>query len=415
MDPHLPALRGTLDIMPSPVEERPGLLMRDPLFYTEQTVIVPPLLARALRFFDGRHSESDLRRYLTQATGDLQVTELARHLVDALESGGFLESATYFRLRDAKHKMFAESPIKEPAHAGSAYPAEPEALREQLKEWGMASPDVDANHERLAGIAAPHVSPIGGYQSYAAAYRRLQPEHAGKTFVILGTSHYGEGEKWGLTRKAYRTPLGPVETDQGFIDDLVKRAGDSVVMEDYCHASEHSIEFQSVYLQHVLGGLLPEGERLRAVPILCGGLGSSLYEGLAPERDDSVRRFFDALRETSADRGTGLIFVLGIDLAHIGSRYGDSQAAIAEQGPLAEVRRRDEERLAQIAIGSVEGYYDLMLPTQDDLRWCGHGPLYTFLVSTNGLYEGRVLSYEQWNIDAESVVSFTGMEFRRPS
>ena len=35
--------------MPSPLEDRPGLLMRDPFQYTEQTIIVPPLLARALR------------------------------------------------------------------------------------------------------------------------------------------------------------------------------------------------------------------------------------------------------------------------------------------------------------------------------------------------------------------------------
>jgi predicted class III extradiol MEMO1 family dioxygenase len=163
----------------------------------------------------------------------------------------------------------------------------------------------------------------------------------------------------------------------------------------------------------VLGLHLPEGERLRAVPILCGGLSRSLHAGLLPEWDDNVRRFFDALKETTAERGDELIFLLGIDLAHIGRRYGDSEAAIAEQGPLAQVRELDEQRLAQIAMGSLEGYYDLVLPTQDDLRWCGHGPLYTFLASMNGLYDGRVLSYEQWNIDPESVVSFTGMEFRQ--
>jgi AmmeMemoRadiSam system protein B len=407
----LPQLRRELDIMPSPLDDQPGLLMRDPFLYTEQTIIVPPLLARGLRYFDGQHTDADLRAYLRRETGEVEVTALASHLVDALETGGFLESDTYARLRDEKHTAFAESAVKHPAHVGSAYEAEPAALREQLKGWGVNAVAEPSSRGRLVGVAAPHVSPVGGYESYAAAYKQLEAQHASKTFVILGTSHYGQGERWGLTRKAYDTPLGAVETDQAFVDALVKRAGDSIEMEDYCHASEHSIEFQTVYLQHMLGPHLPEGERLLAVPILCGGLSESLYSDQRPESNDAVRRFFDALTETAAERGSDLVFVLGIDLAHIGRRYDDDLVAEAETGPLLEVRRRDEERLARVAAGDLEGYYELLRANQDDLRWCGHGPLYTFL-STVGGFEGNVLSYEQWNIDPQSVVSFTGMEFR---
>lgn len=397
--------------MPSPIEEQPGLLMRDPFLYTEQTIIVPSLLARGLRYFDGQHTSSDLKAYLAQETGEIEVGAMADHLIAALETGGFLESDTFVRLRDEKHAAFANADVKTPAHAGSAYDDEPEALRKQLADWGADAVAAPTTGDRLVGIAAPHVSPVGGYESYAAAYRRLEAQHASKTFVILGTSHYGEGERWGLTRKAYDTPLGAVETDQAFVGALARRAGDSVEMEDYCHASEHSIEFQTVFLQHMLGPHLPEGERLRAVPILCGGLSESLYSDQVPEKDDAVQRFFDALSETAAERGDELVFVLGIDLAHVGRRYGDEFVAEAEAGPLLDVRRRDEERLVRIAEGDRDGYYELLRPNHDDLRWCGHGPLYTFL-STVGGFRGEVLNYEQWNIDEQSVVSFTGMEFR---
>ncbi len=411
MSAMLPVLRRELDVMPSPVEDRPGLLMRDPFQFTAHTIIVPPLLARALQFFDGDHTELDLKAYLARATGELDVSELSKHFVDAMEQGGFLESETFFRLRDEKRRAFAEAPVKEPAHAGSAYDDEPDALRKQLDDWGANGSDEDVASGRLVGIAAPHVSPEGGRRGYAAAYRRLRPEHAGKTFVILGTSHYGAGEKWGLTRKAYNTPLGPIETDQSFVEKLAKRAGDAIEMEDYCHASEHSIEFQTVYLQHVLGKHLPESERLKAAPILCGGLSQSLYGGGRPEDNDQVRRFFEALGETAQERGDELVFVLGVDLAHIGRRYGDESSAEAEKGHLAEVRLRDEERLTRVAAADRDGYYALVEPNHDDLRWCGHGPLYTFLACTKG-FEGRVLTYEQWNIDPQSVVSFTAMEFR---
>ena len=49
---------------------------------------------------------------------------------------------------------------------------------------------------------------------------------------------------------------------------------------------------------------------------------------------------------------------------------------------------------------------------RDDLKWCGSAPFYTFLKSIPQ-QRGRLLNYEQWNIDERSVVSFAGMAFTR--
>jgi len=76
----------------------------------------------------------------------------------------------------------------------------------------------------LTGIAAPHVSPEGGWQSYAAAYRRITPDLADRTFVLLGTSHYGAPERFGVTRKPYETPLGTASVNTALLDKLVARA-----------------------------------------------------------------------------------------------------------------------------------------------------------------------------------------------
>ena len=46
----------------------------------------------------------------------------------------------------------------------------------------------------------------------------------------------------------------------------------------------------------------------------------------------------------------------------------------------------------------------------DDLKWCGSSPFYTFLRAAGSL-RGELLRYEQWNIDPESVVTFAGMAF----
>lgn len=407
----LPPLRYELDLMPSPVEGRPGLLMRDPFQYSDAVVIVPALLAQALELFDGQSTDLDLRAWLTRRTGELATAELADHLVKTLDDNGFLQSETFFRLRDSKHAEFASAPSREPAHAGSGYPDEPGALRAAMLGWEM--PPASAETERAApllGLAAPHVSPEGGYKSYAAAYRRLRPEDASKTFVILGTSHYGAPEMFGLTRKPYETPLGPVETDAAIVSELERKGGAAVRMEDYCHSSEHSIEFQTVYLQAALHDALPEGERLRAVPVLCGSFFRSLESGKPPETQDNLKRFFDALAELQQTRDD-LIWVLGVDMAHIGRRYGDSAAAEAEAGHMAEVRRKDLARLERMEAGDPEGFFDLVRPRQDELRWCGYAPIYTFLRSLSGV-KGRTLLYEQWNIDPQSVVSFAGVEFQ---
>lgn len=406
----LPLLRFELDLTPSPLEDRPGLLMRDPFQYSDATIIVPPLLARSLELFDGESTDLDLRAWLTRMTGEIQTAELAEHLIRTLDDNGFLQSETFYRLRDSKHAEFAAAPERQPAHAGFAYPEEPDALRATMLGWDLPPAAANGREGRLVGLAAPHVSPEGGYKSYAAAYRRLEPADAQKTFVILGTSHYGRPETFGLTRKPYLTPLGPVETDAAIVHELADRAGDAVRMEDYCHSSEHSIEFQSLYLQAALHRALPEGERLRAVPILCGSFFRSLESGQPPESEDRLRRFFDALAELNAKRDD-LIWVLGVDMAHIGRRYGDLQAAEAEAGHMLEVRAKDLARLERMEAGDAAGFFNLVHPNRDELRWCGYSPIYTFLRSVPGL-KGRKLVYEQWNIDPQSVVSFAGVEFQ---
>ena len=122
------------------------------------------------------------------------------------------------------------------------------------------------------------MSPEGGWQSYRDAYRVLGAKDRDRTFVILATSHYGEPEKFGLTRKNFATPLGEAVADRRLVDWLAARGGSAVEMEDYCFSFEHTVEFQVVFLQHVLG------PGVRILPILCGPFAHSLYGQGRPGR-----------------------------------------------------------------------------------------------------------------------------------
>ncbi len=398
----LPRLRLELDFMPSPVEERPGLLIRDPYQFSDATLIVPPPLVQCLELFDGEHTDLDLREALVRITGDLSVGELEQHLLDALNAAGFLETEEFERMREERIQQFGALPIREATHAGAAYPGEPAELRLTLDNYMNGAPASTA--DGLIGIAAPHVSPFGGWESYRAAYGELSQQYRGRTFVILGTSHYGEPDRFGLTRKTFVTPYGEAATDVAIVNELESKAPGAVRMEDYCHAVEHSIEFQVVFLQHLFG---PD---IRIVPILCGSYAASIYLSGQPEDKPETAAFLGALGEIAARNRSRLMFVLGIDMAHIGRRYGDRFEAVADQAEMIAVAERDRARIDRLQDGDARGFWDLVKQNRDDLKWCGSAPLYTFLKAVPNA-RGELLRYQQWNIDPQSVVSFAGMRF----
>jgi len=76
------------------------------------------------------------------------------------------------------------------------------------------------------------------------------------------------------------------------------------------------------------------------------------------------------------------------------------------------VGARDGQRMQCIEEMNAAGFWSLVQERQDDLKWCGSSPFYTFL-KTAPKARGELLNYEQWNIDKQSVVSFAGMAFRK--
>jgi hypothetical protein len=120
----------------------------------------------------------------------------------------------------------------------------------------------------------------------------------------------------------------------------------------------------------------------------------------------------DALRELAETEADRLIWVAGVDMAHIGRRYGDRLAARAEDGPMIEVAALDRDRCRCLAAADRVAFWSLLQKGGDPLRWCGASPLYTLLAAARPA-QGALLHYEQWNIDAESVVSCAALAFTR--
>src|SRR6516164_8298138 len=118
--------------MPSPSPEHPGLFIRDPYKFSDAMLIIPPALVECLHFFDGQHTDLDLRAALVRLTNSLEVSDIEDQIVQTLTAAGFLEDETFAHLQGERRREFAERAVRDPAHAGTAYPAEGDALAETM-------------------------------------------------------------------------------------------------------------------------------------------------------------------------------------------------------------------------------------------------------------------------------------------
>src|SRR5260370_39425587 len=196
-----------------------------------------------------------------------------------------------------------------------------------------------------------------------------------------------------MTRKPFVTPLGESGVDLRVGDPLGNEAPGATLMEDYCHSIEHSIEFQVLFLQYGYG---PD---IRILPILCGWYSRSIYKGGAPEDDENVRRFLGSLGDLAAREGDRLFWVLGIDMAHMGQRYGDRFAAVADQGEMAQVAERDRLRIDRVNAGDAAGFWDLVQEGQGELKRWGASPGSTFLQEVSHA-RSAMIPYDKSNIVA---------------
>ncbi|MBI2524767.1 MAG: AmmeMemoRadiSam system protein B [Candidatus Rokubacteria bacterium] len=332
-----------------------------------------------------------------------------------MDSAGFLDSPRFAERRRRIEEGFRLSPVRPPAHAGAAYAGEPGTLQEQIRSFfthadgpgtpGPVSLGLDGaagGAPGIRGLIAPHIDFHRGGPTYAWAYRELAHSDA-DLFVILGTCHAGMADPFAATGKAYETPLGRAAADGDFLDALGRRYGHDLLASEGAHRVEHSVEFQVVMLQHLLGERRP----FTIVPLLASFLHEAVWRASAPESDARVPRFLEALGETLAVSGRRVCLVAGVDLAHVGPRFGDPELNTDEF--LRHVEAQDRAMLATVTAGDAGAFFEEVARDGDARRICGLSPIYAFLRALPGA-RGRLLRYSQWP-DPEGAVSFCAAAF----
>ena len=217
----------------------------------------------------------------------------------------------------------AGASVRDPAVAGSFYPAAAEALASQVDEMlreAMASGQ-RAGADTPKAIIAPHAGFVYSGPVAASAYARLaRARHQIKRVVLLGPSHRVAVRGLALSgAEGFATPLGVVPIDRDAVARLASLP--QVHQLDAAHAQEHSLEVHLPFLQKVLA-------EFTLVPIVVGQA--------EPDEVAEVLRLVWGGPET--------LIVVSSDLSH----YHDYDTA----------RRMDSATAAAIATLDVESISD---------------------------------------------------------
>jgi hypothetical protein len=281
-------------------------------------------------------------------------------------------------------------------------------VNEELSEYYAAEAGAGRpsgrNPDSLAAIMAPHIDFRRGGHCYTYAYKEIAERSDADVYVILGVAHLSPRNPFVVTRKSYETPLGTAETDRELVEALARRLGEGIFEHESFHRSEHSAEFQAVFLKHAR----PDA-KFTVLPVLCSSFGMWCGEA-SPSTVPAIDEFIRALLEVTA--GRKVCWVAGVDLAHVGPVFGDDVAI--DQKLVQWMMAGDNRSLAACVEGNAEGFWNSVVSDGDARHVCGLSSIYATLRLLGGA-QGRLLKYGFAPDPAGGLVSFASMTFQARS
>jgi len=182
--------------------------------------------------------------------------------------------------------------IKEPDFAGAFYPGDPQELTRMVDNFLES-----VNPEPAGGETLVVISPHAGYQfsGQTAAYGyKLIKDKPYRTVVVIGSAHrYGFRGISVYAEGVFRTPLGDLEIDQDFAQQLLNKDKD-IFFEPRAFSQEHPVEVQLPFLQRSLSGF-------KIVPIVTGECTFADCEKLAGLLKQAIGERKDVLIVVSSD------------------------------------------------------------------------------------------------------------------
>lgn len=396
-----PRFRSDIDATPTLYQEERVLVIQDSLGLIKKPVLLSKTDLEFAQLLDGSRTVQDIQLHLMRQKGGLLVSSDSIHKkIRDFDSLFLLDSERY---RQAKSRMiedFSREDTRRPYLAGSAYPDSGEELRGYLDSiLSRKNQEEESPTGPVRALVAPHIDLEVGRRIYGLAYRTLR-RMSPKRIVLMGTGHTLTDGFVSLTTKDFETPLGLVRTDRKAVLRLKKEAGDVLASSDFAHRSEHSIEFQTLFLRHLFG------DTFVLVPLLFASFHEVLHKHTRPSLIPGMGAFLSALHSILDDSPVDTLFVAGVDLSHIGPKFGH---AYPSSVLIQNARAHDARLIEKICSGDVEGFWAESQNAGASYNVCGFSAL-ACLLEVLPDNEGRLLGYDFWEEEpTQSAVSFAAI------
>lgn len=415
----LPPLRQALEAVQIQENGKPLIVLKDTEGLTGNSYVFTPAAVFIAGLLDGQRTFSEVRSAFAEQTGNQVDEEELRQMLVQLEEADLLETPKVQQKRKEMWATYLAAPVRPMAHHKGGYPEQPNDLDNFLSAFlsdpqgpGKPLPIQPAHTEPPFLLVSPHIDFHRGGPAYAWAYQALADGPPPDIMVGLGVAHLSPESPWVFTAKAYDTPYGPLPLHRELFNAMSKKVDYPATSDEWVHRGEHSLEFQAVWLKKLWRDQCPAW-----VPILCSTF-SPIAGNKNPSQMPSLEKQLKALGEELAARrqaGQKILIVAGIDLAHVGPRFGDSLTL----GPELEQRVEREDRLSlQHALTlDADGFYASVVADDHWRKVCGLSALYTALRLTKAMagetkLDPSLLAYGQAPDPLGGLVSFTSAIFR---
>jgi AmmeMemoRadiSam system protein B len=259
------------------------------------------------------------------------------------------------------------------AVAGAFYPANPNALTEELDRY-LNPP---AKRQDALGCVVPHAGILYSGHVAGAVYSRLALT---ETVIILCPNHTGHGRPLAiLSEGAWETPLGPVPVDTPLATALMA-SFPNLEEDTEAHRREHSLEVQLPFLRK----LQP---KIRMVPI---ALGTGRLETLETLGNNLARVLMDLSPRP--------LIIASSDMNHF------------EADKVS--RQKDKLAIDRVLDLDPKGLHETV--QEHNISMCGYGPAIAMLTATRmlGAASAELVRYAnsgEITGDTQSVVGYAGI------
>lgn len=390
----LPAAR-PLDVVPFEDEGgQTGFVLRDSSRIATRPVAISGAGYFLLAHLDGEHTAGDIQMAFLRQFGQFMPYEQVEKLIETLDDAHMLDTPAFRDELARRRKAYAAAANRDNRdNWGDA-----KALQSELKSLIAKGRASDVEQSRLLGVIAPHLDYVRGAPCYADAYATLARVADVRRYVILGVNHFGQSSSVVATTKDFQTPLGLARTDRAFIAELEKKLGATLCEHEFDHLAEHSVELQV----HAIQAARPDGD-FEFVPVLCpnptGPTGTAPYDGRGPDLADFADVLGEAIRESPART----MIVAGVDLSHVGMRFGEQAPTTPEF--MKKIEKHDQRLLKLLEARREKDFLTDMQRTGNPTRICSVGNLYTFARALPGAKIEMLRYHQAVDFDAETHVT----------